>query len=943
MRQVLLKIGLGVLAVLLVAGSLRLGSPVKYTWQRIAPRESGLLFPLLAAQAQEPLLFDPGVEERLKLSHPLAEVARAVPQRRGPIAEGESLAPPASFSSEGLPRAARDAVRTRHMRINPQGEVQVYIFVSETGRETLEELRNTGATIELEDEPRLIVQARLPVTRLEEAAGLPFVQLVRLPNYGVRMIGLVTTQGDTILKTDQVRSTLHIDGTGVRVGVISDGIKGIFATGCTTCGGVSGGPISTGDLPDSTGTRNSSGVLTASTGGITGQSFSASKDLEGLPPAGCAFAGAGAEGAAMLEIVHDLAPGAKLFFANADTDIEFSRAVNSLASQADIVLDDISFLALPYDGTSGVSTNTANALNSSTNPIRAYFTAVGNLAVNHYRGDYVDSGMDGTSIVGAAGDLHLFQPVPGVTTDVLGLGSTVTDKIQLGAFGEVVIILTWNDPFNSSTNDYDLFLMDDNTKAIVAKSTNRQGTTSPFEFIDFKGTNSSAQFFDIIIQNPGNKAAAKNLNLFFFEPECAAAGPLRLPGAPNHEEHNYNTVSNSVVAEGDAGGSPVSVVSVGAVRASNPTTIEFFSSNGPTIDGRMKPDVTGVDGVSVTGAGNFPTTFFGTSAASPHAGGVAALLLQAAPCLLNGSTGARSNVDARTILRTLILNNAVDLGAPGPDNVYGAGRIDALAAANRTLPSVNAGANQLVSGNVPNGASVTLDGSGSIDPTGCPLTFNWSGSCGTASGVKPAVTCPFGTNNVSLVVTNNGVTLSSSASVQVMVSDFTVAASPSSATVRAGQTASYTLTVQPQMGAFTGAIALGCSNLPARASCSFSPSSVTPGTSSATSTLTVSTTANSMSPRLPLKPPAPWWPVTIALGTSVVALIFLRRSRRALSASLAVLFLALAVACGGGGSSSSSTPPPPALGGTPPGSYSITISGTSGTLVHNATATLVVQ
>src|SRR5262249_51456707 len=150
-----------------------------------------------------------------------------------------------------------------------------------------------------------------------------------------------------------------------------------------------------------------------SAGGIVGRSFQANGDLEGLPPASpaCAFQGAGAEGTALLEIVHDIAPGAKLSFANADTDLAFSQAVNFLAASNDVVLDDIGFYGEPYDGTSAVSRNTAAALNNPANPIRAYFTSVGNNADEHYFGTYVDSGVDGTTVGGIAssGRLHLFQ------------------------------------------------------------------------------------------------------------------------------------------------------------------------------------------------------------------------------------------------------------------------------------------------------------------------------------------------------------------------------------------------------------------------------------------------------------------------------------------------------------------------------------------------------
>lgn len=106
--------------------------------------------------------------------------------------------------------------------------------------------------------------------------------------------------------------------------------------------------------------RTAAGVLKESSGGIVARSFSANLDLEGLPPASpaCAFAGAGAEGTALLEIVHDMAPGAKLTFANGDTDLAFNQAVNFLAASNDVVLDDIGFFGEPYDGTSAVSTNT---------------------------------------------------------------------------------------------------------------------------------------------------------------------------------------------------------------------------------------------------------------------------------------------------------------------------------------------------------------------------------------------------------------------------------------------------------------------------------------------------------------------------------------------------------------------------------------------------------
>ena len=123
------------------------------------------------------------------------------------------------------------------------------------------------------------------------------------------------------------------------------------------------------------------------------------------------------------------------------------------------------------------------------------------------------------------------------------------------------------------------------------------------------------------------------------------------------------------------------MVSVGAISASDPGVddIESFSSHGPTNNGVTKPDVTAIDGVSVTGSGGFASTFFGTSAAAPHVAGLAALLLEERPDLLSGETGDDPAAD-RAALRAAIVDTAVDLGAAGIDNVFGSGRVSGVSA-----------------------------------------------------------------------------------------------------------------------------------------------------------------------------------------------------------------------------------------------------------------------
>jgi hypothetical protein len=108
------------------------------------------------------------------------------------------------------------------------------------------------------------------------------------------------------------------------------------------------------------------------------------------------------------------------------------------------------------------------------------------------------------------------------------------------------------------------------------------------------------------------------------------------------------------------------MMSVGAVPWSDPTTLEGYSSQGPASDGRIKPDIVGPDCTS--GAAYGAGAFCGTSAASPHVAGAAALVKQAYPSYTNAQ------------IRTFLEGRAVDLGTVGKDNQFGAGRLNMGAA-----------------------------------------------------------------------------------------------------------------------------------------------------------------------------------------------------------------------------------------------------------------------
>jgi len=823
-------------------------------------------------------------------------------------------------------QAVLDAIQGGWLRINANDEAQVYILVSVLNDAVAAQLTAAGASIEIQDVARRRVQARVAVDRLPAVAQLPVVDAIRLPSYAQHRVGAATSEGDALLYANEVRARYSLDGTGVRVGVVSDGLKGVFATGCTAnCGGVDNGPMATSDLPLAIGVRNASGVLTAASAGIVARSFRANGDLEGLQASSCGFAGAGAEGTALLEIVHDLAPGARLSFANALTDLEFNQAVSFLAASNDVVLDDVSFYGQPTDGTSAVSRNTAAALNDPTFPIRAYFTAVGNNADAHYFEAYADSGLDGTTVSGISntGHMHLFQRT-GTTTDVLGLGAQPFNAFRLPQNGEVALFLTWDDPFGGSANNYDLFLVQQSTGRVVASSTDNQaGRQDPVEFINFVNRG-SADTFRLVVQNVRDAAQVRRLNIFAVKPQCASGGPEVL-APPQHERLNFNTASRSVPAQSDAGGSPVSVVSVGAIcsatstaagRSSNNescndtsnSTIEFFSSRGPTLDGRVKPDVTAVDGVAVTGAGSFGNVFFGTSAAVAHLGGVAALMLQSAPCLLNrtnaGTTAAADAARAR--LRSLIVDNTVAISPIRPDNTFGSGRVDAFAALQPTLPTRTGRTTLVIDGTTPLGAALSPSQLGFIDPNQCALTrLTWTGGCGTSPGAT--MTCPFGPSTVSVGVTNNGVGFAATTDLDITVTDFTIDVTPSGATVPIGGSATFAVSVTPVGGPYSTAVALACNTgtLPPGVTCSFNPDTVTPGASGARSTLTLSTTASSFAPPTADGPrengfrwprpvaPSPWMLWWFAAAAVLATAARMRKSRPAFLVAGVVIAVAI--------------------------------------------------
>jgi subtilisin-like proprotein convertase family protein len=478
-------------------------------------------------------------------------------------------------------------------------------------------------------------QERIAAVQRAEAAWNAHHTEVTLPPHASNDIpqGSVVSEGDKAQSADVARRTFGVDGSGVKVGVLSDSDD--FKEQA----------IASGDLPANTVT-------------LDGQS--------GRPGAG--------EGTAMMEIVHDLAPGAQLFFATAFTSADsFAANIRALRFQShcDVIIDDVIYFAeSPYQ-----DDIIAQAVNDVTADGALYFSSAGN-------GGNADNGTSGTW----EGD---FTPAGALAT--LPSGYTV-HSFGNGVIGNRIELdggplqLQWADPgtidVGGSGNDYDLFVLDEDLRNVEIASTDIQnGDDEPIEFIGFI---IPAGFRVVIAANPGAQPRALRTVLF--------NGELALATSGNSFGHNSaaNAFGVAAVDSFEANGP------IGQFTAGQTTPVELFSSDGPRRiffngDGslanpalpgltfasrggvtRAKPDLAAADGVSTTlPAGSGLNPFFGTSAAAPHAGAIAALLKSAVPTATPAA------------IRSAMTIGTIDIGSPGVDRDSGHGIVMAPLALQR--------------------------------------------------------------------------------------------------------------------------------------------------------------------------------------------------------------------------------------------------------------------
>ncbi len=515
------------------------------------------------------------------------------------------------------------------LRIGAQADVNGFILVDIKAIVTpalVAQIQGLGGIIKSSLPQFNAVRALIPLTQLEAVAAATNVSFIKAAERYKLRTGSVDSQGDVTHRAALARSTFGIDGTGVKVGVLSDSVD--FLAESQATGNL--GPVTI----------------------LPGQS--------GVPGSG--------EGTAMLEIIHDLAPGAQLFFSTAGgSQASFANNILNLrAAGCDIIVDDVGFYAeSPFQD--GVI---AQAITTVTGSGALYFSAAGNDgnldsgASGTWEGNFVNGGtVTGTPVSARGGSLHSFGAV---TFD------TIVDP------GQGIVNLLWSDPLAGSANDYDLYILDSGGANVVSGSINVQnGTQDPYE--QAFPTNALEQV--VIVATTG--AAARFLHVGLVEGQLtngtagATVGHAASAGALGVAAVDVATAYPGAFTGGAA--NPVEYFSSDGPRrifydaVGNPLTPGNFLASGGVV--LSKPDITAANGVVTSlplNGGLNP--FFGTSAAAPHAAAIAALIKSYNPNLTAGQISG------------ILTNTALDIMAPGYDRDSGFGIVMAYQALQVTPP-----------------------------------------------------------------------------------------------------------------------------------------------------------------------------------------------------------------------------------------------------------------
>lgn len=543
-------------------------------------------------------------------------------------------------------------------------------------------LRGAGATVIAASRRYQTVTAAVKpedLAGVEAAAGDASVTLVRPPIVaGVGSsapvasavepcFGAATSEGDLQLKAMAARDGFAVNGSGVKVGVLSDSFDQDAAADTDAAQ-----DVASGDLP---GPANPCGFTTPVQ--VLDDSFTNGED----------------EGRAMAQIVHDLAPGASISFASAfGSEISFAENITELAKAgASVIVDDVFYPEEPFfqDGPVAVAVEKAVAEGVT------YLSAAGNDNLIDSSGRDIasweapafrDSHTCPSSVVALSEAIEEDEgPGSGLHPDHCmdfdpGAGSDTTFGIAVSKGATLLADLQWAEPRDGVSSDLDAFLLDSNGKVIELSARDNasprlmEGTQEPFEEVEWKNNTGSAAVVRLVINRySGSKVTPLKFAL------------LQNGGGVTATEYPESSGGDVVGPTVFGHSGSASAIGVAAAPFFSDEEPEYYSSRGPVthyfgpVEGTTaaaplsipeeipKPDVTATDGGANTFFGRCEAhawRFYGTSAAAPHAAAVAALELQAEP--------AASAAEVREAL----VDSASPIGSFPPEAV-GSGLVDA--------------------------------------------------------------------------------------------------------------------------------------------------------------------------------------------------------------------------------------------------------------------------
>lgn len=418
-------------------------------------------------------------------------------------------------------------------------------------------------------------------------------------------VGAVTSAGDTTIRSYLVRNGYALDGTGIKIGVISDSYR----------------TVPDDDLDDFT-ISEPSNVIAGDVPALDNNHVS-----------DYLFGKRTDEGRAMIQLVHDVAPNAELFFGTGVyTAGHFAQTVKWLTEVkgCKTIVDDVSYPAESFLK-DGIIAKTVNEVVANNKVV--YITAAGNFGRNAYESQYH----------GITSSLF-----PLKTVHDFGAGD-IFQKVRLKGGSSYMLVLQWADDFFSNDEilgthyDLDFFLTktEDGKGLIAFNRDNTEG--DPIEFIPITIPPGPDQEYNIVIVNntlTGTGPSRVKYIVFKNDIEFLESGLAGQNASTIFGQGNANGALTIGAARfNHVPGHPLLPASLATITKPQ---IETFSSIGGTyVNGeatpRLKPDLTGVDGVNTTlkMGPDYPTNaldgwynFFGTSAAAPHVAAGVALLLQ---------------------------------------------------------------------------------------------------------------------------------------------------------------------------------------------------------------------------------------------------------------------------------------------------------------------------